>query len=57
VEYDYVDLSGSRFTTITGGAAPGSLFNVDLDSLRMHTVMARLSILLYRGPTASAPMK
>jgi outer membrane immunogenic protein len=57
VEYDYVDLSGSRFATTTGGAAPGLPFHVDLDNVRMQTVMARLSILLDRGSTASASTK
>jgi len=57
IEYDYVDLSGSRFTTTTGGALPGAPFHVDLDSLREQAVIARLSILLDRGPTASASTK
>jgi outer membrane immunogenic protein len=53
IEYDYVDLSGSRFTTTTRGAAPGAPFHVDLDDLHTNAVTARLSILLDRGPTAS----
>jgi outer membrane immunogenic protein len=57
VEYDYVALSGTRFTTTTAGAAPGLSFNTDLDDLHTHTVIARLSILLDRGPTASASTK
>jgi outer membrane immunogenic protein len=52
VEYNYVSLDGGRFTTTTGGTVPGLPFNVDLDSLHMHTVTARLSILLDTGPTA-----
>jgi len=52
VEYDYVDLSGGRFTTSTGGATPGLPFNVNLDDLHMHSVTARLSLLLDRGPTS-----
>jgi opacity protein-like surface antigen len=55
VEYDYVSLSGNRFTGTTGGAAPGLPFNVDFNDLNMHTVTARLSILLDRSPTASGP--
>jgi outer membrane immunogenic protein len=54
VEYDYVTLNGSRFTTTSGGAAPGLPFHVDLDTLTMHTLTARLSILLDVGPTAKA---
>jgi outer membrane immunogenic protein len=53
IEYDYVDLSGSRFATTTGGAVPGVPFSVILDDLHTHTVTARLSILLDRGLTAS----
>jgi len=51
VEYDYVALSGTRFTTTTRGATPGLSFNADLDDLHTHMVIARLSILLDRGPT------
>jgi outer membrane immunogenic protein len=54
VEYDYIDLSGSRFSSTTGGTVVGSPFRVDLDNLRMQTVTARLSILLDRSPTAPA---
>jgi opacity protein-like surface antigen len=57
IEYDYVELSGSRFTTTTGGALPGAPFSVDLESLHMQAVTARLSILLDRSPTASASTK
>lgn len=57
IEYDYVDLSGSRFTTTTGGALPGAPLSVDLERLRVQAVTARLSILLDRGPTASASTK
>jgi outer membrane immunogenic protein len=57
VEYDYVDLSASRFSGATGGAAPGLPFKVDFDDLHAHMVVARLSILLDRGPTASASTK
>ena len=57
VEYDYVDLSASRFSGATGGAAPDLPFKVDLDPVRMNAVMARLSILLDRSPGQSASMK
>jgi outer membrane immunogenic protein len=57
VEYDYVDLSASRFSGTTGGAAPGLPFKIDLDDLHAHMVVARLSILLDRGPTAAASTK
>jgi outer membrane immunogenic protein len=57
VEYDYIDLSGSRFTTTTGGAVPGLPFHVDLDNLHMHTITARLSILLDRDRGALASLK
>ena len=52
VEYNYVDLSGTRFSTTTGGTVPGGPFNVDLGDVRFQTVTARLSILLDTGPTA-----
>jgi opacity protein-like surface antigen len=52
VEYSYVDLSGTRFSTTTGGAVPGGPFNVDLGDVRFQTVTARLSILLDTSPTA-----
>jgi outer membrane immunogenic protein len=51
VEYDYVNLSGSRFATTTEGTLAGLPFHVDADDLHMHTVTARLSILLDRSPT------
>jgi outer membrane immunogenic protein len=54
IEYDYIDLSGSRFSSTTGGTVVGSPFHVDLDDLHMHTLTARLSILLDRSPTAPA---
>jgi outer membrane immunogenic protein len=57
VEYDYVDLSASHLSGSTGGAAPGLPFKVDLDAVHMNAVMARLSILLDRSPTASASTK
>jgi outer membrane immunogenic protein len=52
VEYNYVDLSGTRFSTTTGGSVPGGPFNVDLGDVRFQTVTARLSILLDASPTA-----
>jgi len=52
VEYNYVDLSGTRFSTTTGGSVPGGPFNVDLGEVRFQTVTARLSILLDASPTA-----
>ena len=53
VEYDYIDLSASRFSATTGGTVVGSPFRVDLDNLHMQTLTARLSILFDRSPTAS----
>jgi outer membrane immunogenic protein len=52
IDYNYVTLGGGRFTTTTGGTAPGLPFSVDLDDVHIHTVTARLSILLDRSPTA-----
>ena len=52
IDYNYVTLGGDRFTTTTSGTAPGLPFNVDLDDVHVHTVTARLSILLDRSPTA-----
>jgi outer membrane immunogenic protein len=52
VEYNYVELSGTRFSTTTGGTVPGGPFNVDLGDVRFQTVTARLSILLDTSPTA-----
>jgi hypothetical protein len=37
----------------TGGTVVGAPFHVDLDDLHMHTLTARLSILLDRSSTAS----
>jgi outer membrane immunogenic protein len=51
IEYDYVDLSAARFSGVTSNS--DLPFHVDFDSVRMQTVVARLSILLDRGPTAS----
>ena len=51
VEYNYVDLSGTRFSSTTGGTQVGP-FNVDLGDVRFQTVTARLSILLDTSPTA-----
>jgi opacity protein-like surface antigen len=50
VEYNYIDLSGDRFTGVTAGTVPGAPFNVDISDLHTHTVTARLSILF--GPHA-----
>ncbi len=55
LEYDYVTLRGSRFTTATGGAVVGDPFNVDLDDLHVHTLMARISIPL--GQARAQPLK
>jgi opacity protein-like surface antigen len=52
LEYSYVDLGTSRLSTITGGAAPGGPFNVDLGDAHFQTVTVRLSILLDTNPTA-----
>jgi len=52
VEYNYVDLSGTRFSTTTTGTVPGGPFNVDIGDVRFQTVTARLSILLDASPTA-----
>jgi outer membrane immunogenic protein len=54
IEYDYIDLSSSRFSSTTGGTVVGSPFRVDLENLHMQTVTARLSILLDRSPTTPA---
>ena len=54
IEYDYIDLSSSRFSSTTGGTVVGSPFRVDLDNLHMQTLTARLSILLDRSPTTPA---
>lgn len=50
LEYNYIDLSGDRFTGLTGGTAPGGPFNADIGNLHMQTFVARLSILF--GPDA-----
>jgi outer membrane immunogenic protein len=52
VEYNYVALSGTRFSTTTSGTVPDGPFNVDLGDVRFQTVTARLSILLDASPTA-----
>jgi opacity protein-like surface antigen len=53
-EYDYVDFTATRFGGETEVTGP---FHVDLGDVRMQMVVACLSILLDRGPTASASMK
>jgi hypothetical protein len=53
IEYSYVNLDSTHITATTSAANP---FVADLDSVRFHTVTARLSILLDRDPTAS-PLK
>jgi outer membrane immunogenic protein len=50
LEYNYVSLPGDRFSGVTGGAAPPSAFNFDINNLQMHTITARLSVLF--GPHA-----
>jgi len=50
VEYNYINLSGDRFTGVTAGTVPGAPFNVDIGDVQTHTVVARLSILF--GPHA-----
>jgi outer membrane immunogenic protein len=50
VEYNYIGLSGGRFTGVTGGTTPGAPFSVDTAGPGVQTVMARFSILF--GPTA-----
>ena len=52
IDYSYVDLSGTRFSTTTTGTVPGGPFNVDIGDVRFQTVTARLSILLDASPTA-----
>jgi outer membrane immunogenic protein len=54
VEYSYVNLDN---THITATSNLGNPFVADLDSVRFHTVTARLSILLDRDPTATQPLK
>lgn len=49
IDYSYVDLSGTRFSTTTVPAGP---FNLDLGDVQFQTVTARLSILLDASPTA-----
>jgi outer membrane immunogenic protein len=50
VEYNYIGLSGGRFTGLTGGTTPGAPFSIDNGGVGVQTVMARFSILF--GPTA-----
>jgi hypothetical protein len=50
VEYNYIGLSGGRFTGLTGGTSPGAPFSIDTGDVGVQTVMARFSILF--GPTA-----
>ena len=48
LEYNYIGLSGDRFSGVTSGAVPGLPFNTDIGNLHMQTVTARLSVLF--GP-------
>ena len=50
LEYNYVSLSGSRFTTVTTGTTLNLPFNADIGDMHTQTFVARLSILF--GPNA-----
>jgi outer membrane immunogenic protein len=50
LEYNFIDFSNDRFSTLTGGTTPGAPFNADIGNLHMQTFVARLSILF--GPHA-----
>ena len=52
LEYNYVNLPSSRFTTVTTGAPPSLPFNADIHDMHTQTFVARLSILLV--PTHAA---
>jgi outer membrane immunogenic protein len=43
VEYDYINLSGARFTTTDSGGGP---YNVDISNMNIHAVLARVSWML-----------
>ena len=50
LEYNYVNLPSSRFTTVTTGTPPSLPFNADIHDMHTQTFVARLSILF--GPNA-----
>jgi outer membrane immunogenic protein len=50
VEYNYVDISGDRFSSLTVGTVPNLPFHADIQDVHTHAVVARLSILF--GPNA-----
>ena len=52
VEYNFVDLSGDRFTSVTKGTGTGAglPFHADINDIHTQTVVARLSVLF--GPNA-----
>jgi opacity protein-like surface antigen len=43
LEYNFVNLRGADFSTMSSGAAPGIPLVINLDDLDVHTVMARPS--------------
>jgi outer membrane immunogenic protein len=57
LEYNYIDLNGSRYSSTTTGTSVGLPFNVDLDDTQIHTVMARFNILFGRDRGTPAPLK
>ena len=40
VEYNYIDLSGDRFTAVTGGTTAGLPFHADISDIHTQTVVA-----------------
>jgi outer membrane immunogenic protein len=50
VEYNFIDLSGDRFTSVTAGTIANLPFHADISDIHTQTVLARLSVLF--GPNA-----
>ena len=53
LEYNFVQLNGEHFSPTTGGAAPGLPLSIDLDDVRVQSVMGRLTFKLIAIGAAS----
>lgn len=57
LEYNYVKLNGAQYATASGGTVPGIPLVIDLDDVRVHTVMGRLTFKFDRERDAAPPLK
>ena len=57
LEYNFVQLNGEHFSPTTGGAAPGLPLSIDLDDVRVQSVMGRLTFKFDRDRVPPPPLK